>query len=71
VQLGLKVVDIVLGDGQLVLRMLQLCMGIVKEVKLDIAAVILINSSFSSLTHVSRRWFYWRSSRLPFWMSLM
>jgi hypothetical protein len=37
-QLGLEVVDIVLGDGQLVLSVLQPCTGIIKEVGLDITA---------------------------------
>jgi hypothetical protein len=39
-QLRLEVVDIVLGDGQLVMSMLQLCMSIVKEVSLDITATV-------------------------------
>jgi hypothetical protein len=40
VQLRLEVVDIVLGDGQLIMSMLQLCMSIVKEVSLDITATV-------------------------------
>jgi hypothetical protein len=67
VQLILEMVDIVLGDGQLILGVLQPCMGIIKEANLD----VLISSSFNSLTHVSRWCFCWRSSRVPFWMSLM
>jgi hypothetical protein len=34
----LEVVDIVLGDDQLILSVLQLCTGIIKEVSLDIMA---------------------------------
>jgi hypothetical protein len=40
VQLSLKVVDIVLGDGQLILSVLQLCTGVVKEVGLDFTAAV-------------------------------
>jgi hypothetical protein len=40
VQLILKVVDIVLSDGQLIMGVLQPCMGIVKKVGLDITTVI-------------------------------
>jgi hypothetical protein len=40
VQLVLEVVDIVLGDGQLILGVLQLCMGVIKEVSLDIMAAV-------------------------------
>jgi hypothetical protein len=39
-QLGLEVVDIVLGDGQLVLSVLQLCTSTVKEVRLDAPAAV-------------------------------
>jgi hypothetical protein len=37
VQLGLEVVDIALGSGQLVLSMLQLGAGIIEEVSLEVA----------------------------------
>jgi hypothetical protein len=40
VQLILEVVDIVLGDGQLILSVLQSCMGVIKEVSLDVTAVV-------------------------------
>jgi hypothetical protein len=40
VQLGLKVVDVALGGGQLVLNVLQPSVGIVKEVGLDVTDVI-------------------------------
>jgi hypothetical protein len=40
VQLILEVVDIVLGDNQLILSVLQLCTGIIKEVGLDVTAVV-------------------------------
>jgi hypothetical protein len=40
VPLILKVVDIVLGDGQLILGVLQPCTGVVKEVGLDIMAAV-------------------------------
>jgi hypothetical protein len=40
VQLVLEVVDIVLGDGQLILGMLEPCTGIVKEVGLDVTTVV-------------------------------
>jgi hypothetical protein len=39
-QLGLEVVDIVLGDDQLVLSVLQPCTGIIKEVGLDVTATV-------------------------------
>jgi hypothetical protein len=34
------VVDIVLGDGQLILSVLHLCTGIIKEVRVDVMAVV-------------------------------
>jgi hypothetical protein len=37
VQLGVEVVDIALGSGQLVLSMLQLGAGIIEEVSLEVA----------------------------------
>jgi hypothetical protein len=40
IPLILEVVDIVLGDGQLILGVLQPCTGIVKEVGLDIMAAV-------------------------------
>jgi hypothetical protein len=40
VPLILEVVDIVLGDGQLILGVLQPCTGVVKEVGLDIMAAV-------------------------------
>jgi ubiquinone/menaquinone biosynthesis C-methylase UbiE len=40
VQLGLEVVDVALGGGQLILSMLQSSASIVKEVGLDVTAAI-------------------------------
>jgi hypothetical protein len=40
VQLGLEVVDIALGSGQLILSVLQPSAGIIKEVRLDVAAAV-------------------------------
>jgi hypothetical protein len=40
VQLGLEVVDIALGNGQLVLKVLQSGAGVIKEVRLDVAATV-------------------------------
>jgi hypothetical protein len=40
VQLSLDVVDIALGDGQLILCVLQPSTGVIKEVGLDITAVV-------------------------------
>jgi hypothetical protein len=40
VQLGLKVVDVTLGNGQLVLGVLQLGAGIIEEVRLHIVAAV-------------------------------
>jgi hypothetical protein len=39
-QLIIEVVDIVLGDCQLILSMLQPCTSVVKEVSLDITAMV-------------------------------
>jgi hypothetical protein len=40
VQLALEMVDIVLGDGQLIWSVLQPCTGIIKEIDLDVTAVV-------------------------------
>jgi hypothetical protein len=40
VQLGLEVVDVALGGGHLILRVLQLGAGVVKEVSLEVTAAI-------------------------------
>jgi hypothetical protein len=40
VQLSLKVVDVVLHNGQLILSMLQLCTSVIKEVGLEIMTTI-------------------------------
>jgi 2-polyprenyl-3-methyl-5-hydroxy-6-metoxy-1,4-benzoquinol methylase len=39
-QLGLEVVDVALGGGQLILSMLQLGAGVVKEVGFEVMAAI-------------------------------
>jgi hypothetical protein len=39
-QLDLEVVDIVLGDGQLIMSVLQPCTSVIKEVRLDVAAMV-------------------------------
>jgi hypothetical protein len=39
-QLGLEVVDIALGNGQLVLKVLQSGAGVIKEVRLDVTAMV-------------------------------
>jgi hypothetical protein len=58
-QLSLDVVDIALGSGQLILSVLQSGTGVVEVIGLEVAAAISHhNSSFSSLTHVSRRVFF-------------
>jgi hypothetical protein len=40
VQLGLKVVDVVLGGGQLVLSVLQPSVSVIEEVSLEVTAAI-------------------------------
>jgi hypothetical protein len=59
VQLSLEVVDVALGSSQLILSMLQLGVGVTEVIGHEVTAVvILINLSFSSLMHVSKRAFF-------------
>jgi hypothetical protein len=50
--LVLEVVNIVLGDGQLVLSVLQLCMGVIKEVGLDVMAMVHTHQLIVQLLHM-------------------
>jgi hypothetical protein len=46
------VVNIVLGDGQLILSVLQLCMGVIKEVGLDVMAMVHPHQLIVQLLHM-------------------
>jgi hypothetical protein len=71
-QLSLEVVDVALGSKQLILSVMQSGAGVVEVISLEVAAAI---SRHQLITHLPdarlQAAFFYRSSQLPFWMSLM